>query len=49
LGPAGAVKMCGKNDLTCHLTPRTTHPIHHGIQQQVSEMGPMIVVGSAKA
>jgi hypothetical protein len=21
------------NDLTCYLTPRTTHPLHRGIQQ----------------
>jgi hypothetical protein len=33
----------------CHPTPRTTHPIHHGNTAIVSEIGPMIAVGFAKA
>jgi hypothetical protein len=31
LGSADTVKRHSKNDLTRHLTPRTTRPMHHGI------------------
>jgi hypothetical protein len=49
LGPADTVKRCRKNDFMRHLTPHTTHPIRHGNTANVSETGPMIALGSAKA
>jgi hypothetical protein len=49
LGSTNAVKRHSKNDFMRHSTPRTTHHIHHGNTTTVSEMGPMIAVGSTKA
>jgi hypothetical protein len=49
LGSANAVKRHSKNDFMRHPTPHTTRPIHRGNTTIVSEMGPMIDVGSTKA
>jgi hypothetical protein len=49
LDSTDAVKRCGKNDFTRHPTPRTMRPIHHENMATISEIGPMIVVGSTKA
>jgi hypothetical protein len=49
LGSTGPVKRPSKNDFTRHPTPRTTRPIRHGNTATISEMGPTIIVGSAKA
>jgi hypothetical protein len=48
-GSADVVKRYSKNDFTHHPTPHRTHPIRHRNLTTVSEMGPMIVVGSTKA
>jgi hypothetical protein len=46
---ATGLRKRSKNDFTCHPTPRTTRPIHRGDTAIISEMGPTIVMGSAKA
>jgi hypothetical protein len=43
------VKRCSKNDFTRHPTPHTTLPIHRRNTTTISEIGPTITVGSAKA
>jgi hypothetical protein len=49
LGFTDSVTRHSKNDFMCHPTPRITHPIHRRNVATVSEMGPTIAVGSAKA
>jgi hypothetical protein len=41
--------MRSKNEFTHHPTPCKMRPLHHGIQQTVSKMGPTIIMGSTKA
>jgi hypothetical protein len=47
-GSTGEVKRRNKNDLMCHPTPDTMHPIHCGIQQLYPKWVPRLSWGLPK-
>jgi hypothetical protein len=48
LGSIGVIKRHSKNNLTRHLTPRMTHPLHRGIQQPYPKWIPRLSWGLPK-